>query len=300
MTDMFFEDYTHYLAIEKGLADNTIENYLRDLIAFYDYAKIKYAIDENNYESIDKEVILGYFCHLKKDGKKATSQSRYIASLKSYFHFLLREKKISSDPTAILDPPKQRKTLPVILSLKEVERFLEIPDLEKPLGFRDRCMLELLYGSGLRISELISLSLTDVNLELGFIRCFGKGNKERIIPLGEIALEFIEEYIETTRPLLLKGNIREKTLFLNNRGNSMSRQGFFKILKNYGNKAGIKKEFSPHTLRHSFATHLLENGADLRSVQEMLGHSDIGTTQIYTHLTVKHIKKVYDETHPRA
>ena len=300
MNDMFFEDYTHYLAIEKGLADNTIENYLRDLIAFYDYAKTKYAIDENDYESIDKEVILGYFRHLKADGKKATSQSRYIASLKSYFHFLLREKKITSDPTAILDTPKQKKTLPVILSLKEVETLLEMPDLEKPLGFRDRAMLEFLYGCGLRISELITLSITDVNLELGFIRCFGKGNKERIIPLGEIALDFIKEYIETTRPLLLKETMREKTLFLNNRGKPMSRQGFFKILKNYGHKAGIKKEFSPHTLRHSFATHLLENGADLRSVQEMLGHSDIGTTQIYTHLTVKHIKKVYDETHPRA
>ena len=144
------------------------------------------------------------------------------------------------------------------------------------------------------------MSVTDINLELGFISCFGKGNKERVIPLGENALEFIQEYIETTRPLLLKGKLREKTLFLNNRGNSMSRQGFFKILKNYGRQAGIKKEFSPHTLRHSFATHLLENGADLRSVQEMLGHADIGTTQIYTHLTVKHIKKVYDETHPRA
>ena len=300
MIDMFFEDYINYLAIEKGLADNTIKNYLRDLIAFYDYAKIKYTIDEDNYKRIDKEVILGYFCHLKIDGKKATSQSRYISSLKSYFHFLLREKKISSDPTAILDKPKQKKTLPVVLSLKEVENLLEIPNLKKPLGFRDRCMLELLYGCGLRISELISLSFVDVNLELGFIRCFGKGNKERIIPLGEIALEFIKEYIEKIRPFLLKGNIREKTLFLNNRGNSMSRQGFFKILKNYGNKAEIKKNFSPHTLRHSFATHLLENGADLRSVQEMLGHSDIGTTQIYTHLTLKHIKKVYDKIHPRA
>lgn len=300
MNDFFFEDYTHYLSIERGLADNTIENYLRDLISFYTYIKDKYAIDENNYEAIDKEVILGYFRHLKKEDMKATSQSRHLASLKSYFHFLLREKKIDKDPTGILDSPKHKKTLPIVLSLEEVEVLLETPDLSTPLGFRDRCMLELLYGCGLRISELITLSITDINLELGFIRCFGKGNKERIIPLGEIGLDFIKEYLETTRPLLVKGNTREKTLFLNNRGKGMTRQGFFKILKNYGLKAGIKKTFSPHTLRHSFATHLLENGADLRSVQEMLGHSDIGTTQIYTHLTVKHIKRIYDETHPRA
>lgn len=300
MIDMFFEDYTHYLAIEKGLANNTIENYLRDLIAFYDYVKIKYTIEKDDYESINKEIILDYFRYLKTKGKKATSQSRYISSLKSYFNFLLREKKINSNPTIILDTPKQKRILPVILSLKEVESLIEAPNLKKPLGFRDRCMLELLYGCGLRISELISLCINDINLELGFIRCFGKGNKERIIPLGQIALEFIKKYIETTRSLLLKKNMRRRILFLNNRGNSISRQGFFKILKNYGNKAGINKKISPHILRHSFATHLLENGADLRSVQEMLGHSDIGTTQIYTHLNVKHIKKVYNETHPRA
>lgn len=240
---------------------------------------------------------MAYLSHLKQSGKKVKTQNRCIASLKSYFHFLLRENKVKSSFITTVEGGKPEKKLPVVLSVEEVERILNVPDEATPLGYRDRTLLECLYGAGLRISELISLRPGDINLELGFIRCFGKGNKERIIPIGEYGVDYLTTYLDVIRPKL---NPKSKELFLNRNGKGLSRQGVYKILKGYAEKAGITKSISPHTLRHSFATHLLENGADLRSVQELLGHSDIATTQIYTHLTVKHIKKVYDEAHPRA
>ena len=298
---MFYqEDYIHYLSIEKGLSDNTIENYLRDLEAFLEYLKSVEGVDGSRPGGITKEHLFNYFLKITKDGKSRSTQSRYLASLKSYFHYLLREKRIEIDPTAIMDSPKKERKLPDVLSLPEVEGLLETPDTVKPIGFRDRTMMEVLYGAGLRVSELLSLKCEDINLELGFIRCIGKGSKERIIPIGEVALDFVREYLESGRQHFLKQGSRTKILFLNSRGAAMSRQGFFKILTAYGRQAGITRHLSPHTLRHSFATHLLENGADLRSVQEMLGHSDISTTEIYTHLSIKHIKKVYDRAHPRA
>lgn len=294
------EDYIHYLSIEKGLSDNTIENYLRDLEAFGAFLERSGGAGLDAPEAIGREHLLAYFRMVEQSGRSRNTQSRYLASLKSWFHYLLREKRIDKDPTAILESPRKERKLPDVLSLQEVERLLEAPDPRTPIGRRDRTMLEVLYGAGLRVSELLGLRCEDVNLELGFIRCIGKGSKERIIPVGEVALDCIRDYLDLVRPGFLRPGSRTKILFLNARGGTMSRQGFFKILLAYGAKAGIDRHLSPHTLRHSFATHLLENGADLRSVQEMLGHSDISTTEIYTHLSIRHIKKVYDKAHPRA
>lgn len=293
------ENYIHFLSIEKGLANNSIESYLRDICRFFTFIHNDLKMDENNIVDISKEHLLKYFKTINIEGLSKRTQARYIASLKSYFRFLIREGVIKKDPTDIIDTPKKDRKLPDFLSIDEIERLLESVDITKILGYRDRTMLEIIYGAGLRVSELLSLKTDDINLELGFIRCYGKGNKERIIPIGEIALEYLNVYLTDVRPKILK-NMKTKELFLNGKGRTMSRQGFFKILLNYGKKAGIKKHLSPHTLRHSFATHLLENGADLRSVQEMLGHSDISTTEIYTHLSMKQIKKIYDKTHPRA
>lgn len=293
------ENYIHFLSIEKGLSNNSIDAYLRDINRFFMFLNDDLKLDFFNIEEISKEHLLKYFKHINIEGLSKRTQARFIASLKSYFRFLIREGIIKKDPTDIIDTPKKDKKLPDYLSIDEIERLLKSVDITKTLGYRDRTMLEITYGAGLRVSELLSLKTEDINLELGFIRCYGKGNKERIIPIGEIALDYLNIYLATIRPKLL-GTKKTKELFLNSRGKSMSRQGFFKILLNYGDKAGIKKHLSPHTLRHSFATHLLENGADLRSVQEMLGHSDISTTEIYTHLTIKQIKKVYNKTHPRA
>ncbi len=293
------ENYIHYLSIEKGLANNSIEAYLRDISRFFVFINDDLKMDINKIESISKEHLLKYFKQINIAGLSKRTQARYIASLKSYFRFLIRESIIKKDPTDIIDTPKKDKKLPDYLSIDEIERLLQSVDITTTLGYRDRTMLEITYGAGLRVSELLSLKTEDINLELGFIRCYGKGNKERIIPIGEIALDYLNLYLANIRPKI-QNNLKSKELFLNSRGKSMSRQGFFKILLNYGRRAGIKKHLSPHTLRHSFATHLLENGADLRSVQEMLGHSDISTTEIYTHLSIKQIKKVYDKTHPRA
>lgn len=292
------DDYIHYLAIEKGLSDNTIEGYQRDILGFFNYLERDLKVSKS-LKDIDRELILNYINNLKNKGISKKTQSRFLASIKSFFRYQIREKNIDIDPTSTIESPKADKSLPDVLTVDEIELLLDTPQLNKNLGFRDKTMLEVAYGSGLRVSELLSLKLEDINLELGFVKCIGKGSKERIIPIGEVALDFLVEYINNVRPQLVK-NKRQRVLFVNSRGGSLSRQGFYKILLNYGKKAGITKHLSPHTLRHSFATHLLENGADLRSVQEMLGHSDISTTELYTHLTVKHMKKIYNKAHPRA
>ena len=294
------EEYTQYLVIERGLADHTVEAYLSDLDAFERFLKEELGQDNTDIPVVSKEAILKYFWKVAKEGKSKGTQSRYLASLKSYYRFLFREKRIDKDPTSIMEAPKKEKKLPDVLTPEETDKLLQAPDLRKPLGYRDRTMLEVLYGAGLRVSELLTLRPEDVNLELGFLRVLGKGSKERIVPLGEEALEFLQQYITAVRPGLNRRNRGSRILFLNRSGGPMSRQGFFKILSGYGIKAGLDKHLSPHTLRHSFATHLLENGADLRSVQEMLGHADISTTQIYTHVTKNPLKDVYDKTHPRA
>ncbi|WP_148867153.1 site-specific tyrosine recombinase XerD [Thermosediminibacter litoriperuensis] len=290
------KQFLEFLSIEKGLARNTIESYKRDLKSYLFFLRSQNITD---IKFTSKTTIISYLLLMQKSGKASSSISRACAAIKSFYHFLVRERYIKEDPTINLDTPKLEKKLPRVLTVEEVERLLEQPDTSDPLGFRDKTMLELLYATGIRVSELISLTVDDVNLDMGFLRCLGKGSKERIVPIGSFAVNYLRRYINGTRDRILKGK-SSNILFVNHMGEALTRQGFWKIIKKYARKAGINKEITPHTLRHSFATHLIENGADLRAVQEMLGHADISTTQVYTHITRTRIKEVYDKTHPRA
>lgn len=289
-------EFINYLSVERGLALNTLESYGRDLRQYYEYLES----DEN--ESLAKATratIIAYLMHLQKEGKATATIARRLAALKAFYQFLLRQKYVEKDPTANLESPRLEKRLPKVLSVKEVELLLKQPDTATAAGMRDKAMLELLYATGIRVSELVCLKISDVNLEMGYIRCTGKGSKERIVPMGSIAIRSVREYLAHGRNRLVKDK-SETSLFVNHHGRQLTRQGFWKIVKKYAQDAKINKEITPHTLRHSFATHLLENGADLRSVQEMLGHADISTTQIYTHITKGRLKEVYARTHPRA
>lgn len=292
----FLEKFLEYISVEKGLAKNTIDSYNRDLKSYISYLRTK---NINILNDTNRTTIVSYLLLMQKKGKASSSISRACAAIKSFYQFLFREHIIDEDPTDNLDTPKLEHRLPKVLTIEEVQMLLCQPNTTTLLGMRDRTMLELLYATGMRVSELISLSTQDVNLEMGFLRCIGKGSKERIVPIGCVAIHYLEQYINNVRNMMLNGK-KIDTLFLNCQGNSMTRQGFWKIIKKYSHQAGINKRITPHTLRHSFATHLLENGADLRSVQEMLGHADISTTQIYTHITRNKIKEIYDKTHPRA
>ncbi|CEH29895.1 recombinase XerD [Aneurinibacillus migulanus] len=288
--------FIHYLTVERGLAKNTLESYQRDLHAYCAYLERE---NFTNLNETNRMQIMGYLLHLQEQGRATATLSRNLASIRAFYQFLLREKFIDKDPSVNLESPKIEKKLPQVLSVTEVETLLNGPDTRLPSGLRDKAMLELLYATGIRVSELVSLNLSDVNLNMGFIKCFGKGSKERIIPLGRLAIADVSRYLERGRPMLKKRG-QEEALFLNHHGRRLSRQGFWKIIKKYAQLANSHKEITPHTLRHSFATHLLENGADLRSVQEMLGHADISTTQIYTHVTRSRLKEVYAKAHPRA
>ncbi|MCF8563670.1 site-specific tyrosine recombinase XerD [Alicyclobacillus tolerans] len=288
--------FMDYLAVERGLAANTLESYQRDLHAFSQYLQ---KAGKGPLESAEHVDIVGYLANLQTGGRANSTLSRNLASLRSFYHFLVREGARMQDPTLHVETPKIEKRLPKVLSVNEVERLLGGPDGKSPAGSRDKAMLELLYATGIRVTELVSLRLSDVNLSTGFLRCMGKGSKERIIPIGEIAQSTLLHYLRFSRQQLLRTGSSD-ALFLNHHGAQMSRQGFWKILKKYSRGAGIKTEITPHTLRHSFATHLLERGADLRAVQEMLGHADISTTQIYTHVTRGRLKEVYAAAHPRA
>lgn len=288
--------FLNFISVERGLAPNTIESYYRDLQNYLRFLKSQNITD---LKFTSKTTIISYLLLMQKNGKASSSISRACAAIKSFYHFLMRERYIDEDPTINLNTPKLEKKLPRVLTVEEVEKLLEQPDIRDPLGFRDKTMLELLYSTGIRVSELISLTTEDVNLDMGFLRCTGKGSKERIVPIGSFAITYLKEYINNVRRLLVKDK-NSDVLFVNHFGKALTRQGFWKIIKKYAKMAGIDKEITPHTLRHSFATHLIENGADLRAVQEMLGHADISTTQIYTHLTKTRIKEVYDKTHPRA
>ncbi|MGC5324467.1 site-specific tyrosine recombinase XerD [Brevibacillus sp. SYSU BS000544] len=294
--DMLIDHFTHFLAVEKGLSANTLESYQRDLVMYVSYLRDNGVID---IQDTSRAHIIGYLMMLQEKGRATATLSRNMASIRAFYQFLVRDKFISNDPSIHLETPKIEKRLPKVLSIQDVELLLEGPDLGEPTGMRDKAMLELLYATGIRVSELVNLNISDVNLEMGFLKCMGKGSKERIIPLGRIAIEVVRTYIQRGRTQLLKAST-DHSLFLNHLGKRITRQGFWKIIKKYAQKAGIRVEITPHTLRHSFATHLLENGADLRSVQEMLGHADISTTQIYTHITRTRIKDVYAKTHPRA
>lgn len=292
------KDFIHFLIVEKGLANNTIVSYQRDLKSYQKYIMNVEKI--TSWNDIQRTQIIHFLAYLKDNGKSAKTLARHIASIRAFHQFLLREKAADQDPSVHIESPQMERSLPKVLSLEEVETLLDSPKLNDHYGYRDKAMLELLYATGIRVSELISLDIGNVHLTMGFVRCIGKGNKERIIPIGRAATEAIEQYLEKGRPHFVSKKYRDDALFLNHHGKRMSRQGFWKILKKLTMEAGIQKELTPHTLRHSFATHLLENGADLRAVQEMLGHADISTTQIYTHVTKTRMKDVYKQFHPRA
>ncbi|MBP2649782.1 MAG: xerD 7 [Firmicutes bacterium] len=292
----YVNEFINYLAVERGLAPNTLESYGRDLRQYQTFlqsGQLDFIKDSN------RNTIVNYLSNLQSKGRAVSTISRNLAAIKSFYQYLVRERYLEKDPAAHLESPKLEKKLPKILSIAEVEELLKQPNAFLPAGLRDKAMLELLYATGIRVSELISLNISDVNLDMGYIKCFGKGSKERIVPLGSIAARCVHEYMQRGRQKLVR-TYEEPSLFVNHHGNRLTRQGFWKIIKKYAMEASINKDITPHTLRHSFATHLLENGADLRSVQEMLGHADISTTQIYTHVTKNHLKEVYDKSHPRA
>lgn len=286
--------FLEYLSVEKGLSSNTCLSYARDIQKLLDFLEGEKI---NLQKAADKDLVK--FIHFQsRIGLSARSLARLISSLRSYYSFLILDGIIKVNPTIDLSAPKIWFSLPKFLSVKDVDILLRQPDEKQVKGCRDKSMLELLYATGLRVSELVSLKTNDVNLESGFLICKGKGGKERIVPLGNTSALAVKKYLEEARQKLWKRETN--TLFLTTRGGAFTRQGFWKMLKEYGEQAGLTQKISPHILRHSFATHLLECGADLRSVQLMLGHSQITTTQIYTHVTRKHLRKVYDKFHPRA
>lgn len=292
LIDSFFT----YLTVVKGLSKNTLESYQRDVIKFAVFLENKNII---TIDQVDYKNIRGFLAYLTEQGLKSRSITRTLISIKQFFKFLLIEKIVDTDPTFLIRTPKTKRTLPEVLSLQDIEKLLSSPDESSREGIRDKAMLEVLYAAGIRVSELVELKLNDVNFELGYIVAYGKGSKERIVPIGEIAKGNLREYLDTSRPDLLKSRTSVH-LFITRLGKKMTRQGFWKIIKYYAKKSGITKNIGPHTLRHSFATHLLERGADLRAIQIMLGHSDISTTQIYTHIERERLKDVHKKYHPRS
>ncbi|AXI09400.1 site-specific tyrosine recombinase XerD [Oceanobacillus zhaokaii] len=290
------EDYFHFLQIERGLSDNTITSYKRDLDDYMQY--VEKSCGKSDWNSIARNDIIGYLYMLKDNGKSTSTISRHVSSIRSFHQFLIREQLVTQDASLHIETPKKERKLPDILSQEEIEAILTVND-QSLLGIRNKAMLELLYATGLRVSELITLKVSDLHLSMGFVQCYGKGSKERIVPIGDVAIKAVDHYLQYARGQILKQK-KETILFLNQHGRPLSRQGFWKILKKVTKEAGIEKTITPHTLRHSFATHLLENGADLRVVQELLGHVDISTTQIYTHVSKARLKDMYKAFHPRA
>jgi integrase/recombinase XerD len=286
--------YLEYLAVEKGLASNTIQSYARDLRSFLGFLKR----EKLAWTAAREEDLVRYVHAESRAGLSARSMARRISALRSFFRFLVLSGFLKKNPASQLTSPSTWLSLPKVLTVKEVEALLGATDEAKPQGLRDRAMLEVLYGSGLRVSELASIKPPDLNLDDGFLVCRGKGGKERIVPVGRPACGFVARYLREVRPRYETGP--SPFLFLTRRGRGFTRQGLWKLLKGYAGKAGLSAKISPHILRHSFATHLLERGADLRSVQLMLGHSQITTTQIYTHVSRERLRRVYDQFHPRA
>lgn len=297
MLDDDMEDFLSYIQIERGLAANTLVSYRRDLTAYTLFMQDKR--NKKSWEKVERKDIVAYLLVLKNAGKSAATIARFTSSIRSFHQYLIREQIMTHDPTLQIETPKQARTLPSVLNMEDVDLLLSYSGNE-PLEIRNQAMLEIMYATGLRVTEMISMQLNDLHLQMGFVRCVGKGSKERIIPVGDYAKNAIEAYLQHARPLLTKKHPNETVLFVNNHGKSLSRQGFWKILKGIALEVGLAKPITPHTLRHSFATHLLENGADLRAVQEMLGHADISTTQIYTHVTKTRLNDMYKQFHPRA
>ena len=286
--------YLDHLAAERGLSPNTLAAYRQDIEAL-----VRGLGEGRSPESAEKDDLLRHLRRMRVASRSPRSVARWLVAVRGFFGFLLAEEVVSEDPTAHLDAPRTWRSLPKVLSAGEVETLLASPDRSEPRGLRDAAMLEVLYAAGLRVSELTGLRLGDLQLDAGYVRCIGKGSKERVTPLGGEANAALQRYLAVGRPALL-GTRRSDVLFVNRRGGAMTRQGFWKIIRAYGTKAGLKARLSPHTIRHSFATHLLEHGADLRSVQVLLGHADISTTQIYTHVNRERLKRLYKDHHPRA
>jgi integrase/recombinase XerD len=290
------EAFSAYLLIELGHPENTVRSYLSDLSDFSSFLSGK----GKDLKGARREEITEYLLYLKGKGLSSSTMARRVYALRKFFDFLMMEGEVSENVARSMEVSRARRKLPESLSISEVERLLVAPDTSKSEGVRDRAILELLYSCGLRVSELVSLRKEDIDLDVGYVRVMGKGGKERIVPVGEEGRRWVRRYIEEVRPSLLKDTGSERPLFLTRRGEGFTRQGIWKIVKCYASKAGIKRRVHPHVLRHSFATHLLSGGADLRSIQEMLGHSDISTTQVYTHVERERIKEVYRRYHPRA
>lgn len=293
--DRLVDEFLNYLTVERGLSNNTIRAYQRDLNKYIDFLEQK---GIRSFEKVKREDINNFSLAQKDKGLSVNSISRNLVAIKVFHRFLASEGHIARDITSVLVSPKLWKKLPDVLNINEVDKLLSQPDLSNWLGIRDRAILEVLYGTGARVAEAANLKLSDLNLEVGFVRCTGKGDKERVIPLGRKAVGAIRVYLNKVRPRLVKKD-NQPVLFLNRFGNKMSRQTLWKLIKKYSAYARINKAIMPHTLRHSFATHLLEGGADLRAVQEMLGHADISTTQVYTHINKDRLKSIHHKYHPR-
>ena len=282
--------------VEKGLSPNTVAAYRRDLMKFCEFAQRR----KLTVETASRDDVVDFLAGLYRQHLESKSVARHLVSLRNFFRFAQIQERIAADPTINLESPKIRRSLPGYLRLEEVDKLLAQPDAKTPLGLRDRAMLEVLYSAGLRVSELVGLRVSDLDTKVGCVRCIGKGDKERIVPVGKKALGMVERYLRDARPKMLGKFAGSPTLFVNRRGRPLSRVGVWKILSAYGRRAGLRVALTPHMLRHSFATHLLEGGADLRSVQLMLGHADISTTQIYTHVVEERLKQIYKAHHPRA
>ena len=293
-SEIIIKQFADYLRVERGLAANTVKAYSRDLTGFAVF------LQDTNLDSVLEATrldIAGYLAHLHRRELSSSTIDRKTDSLRSFYRFLAAEKYTEDDPTRLIESARSWSKLPGVLSEEEVQSLLDQPDTSKPLGLRNKVIIEIMYAAGLRVSELVELKITDLNPEIGYVRCLGKGNKERVVPVGSKALAAVQEYLNSGRQLL-----RPKCdhLLVNYMGNKLTRDGVRKIIQKIAKSAGIQKNVSPHTLRHCFATHLLEGGADLRSLQEMLGHADIATTQIYTHVDSKRLREVHQKFHPRG
>ena len=296
------DSFLTYLTVEKGFSENTVAAYRNDLYQLASFVEEEAAQRGSiaSWASFNRQDMLSYLLNLKERNYAATTVARKVAAARSFFNFMVAEGNIKDNPSQNIGSPKVGRSLPKPISFSQVRRLLEQPTkLSAPEAKRDRAILELLYASGMRVSELVALNVSDIDIGGGYVRCFGKGHKERLIPIYRQAALAVEEYVKESRPRLTR-NDTERALFLNRRGERLTRQGLWQILKGYAKSAELDKEVTPHTLRHSFATHMLSGGADLRSVQELLGHANISTTQVYTHLTTEHIRRAYEKSHPRA
>lgn len=295
--DQLVDHYISYLKIEKGLASKTINAYASDLAVFLEFLK---SCQVESILETDPTVILKYIIELRRSGRGARTRARHLVTLRGFYRYLNQSGVLSNNPAKLVEMPKSGLKLPEVLNVEEIEQLLAIPDRKTPKGCRDAAMLELVYAAGLRVSELTQIPINSINLEAGFVRVLGKGNKERIVPIGRKAIESVQDYLKCGRPQLLKKTDVSHYLFVARAGKAMTRQGFWKLLRRYVLKAGLNKHITPHSLRHSFASHLLEGGADLRAVQMMLGHVDITTTQIYTHVAHKRLVQIHAKYHPRG